>query len=41
MTEVARQVVPERMPLAEFLAWEEAQPLRCERSVVSPQGDVM
>ena len=31
MTEVARQIVPERMPLAEFLAWEEAQPLRHER----------
>jgi Uma2 family endonuclease len=31
MTEVARQIAPERMPLAEFLAWEEAQPLRHER----------
>jgi Uma2 family endonuclease len=31
MTEVARRIVPERMPLAEFLAWEEAQPLRHER----------
>ena len=31
MTEVARRIGPERMPLAEFLAWEEAQPLRHER----------
>lgn len=31
MTEVARQIAPERMPLAQFLAWEEAQPLRHER----------
>jgi Uma2 family endonuclease len=31
MTEVARKIAPERMPFAEFLAWEEAQPLRHER----------
>jgi len=31
MTEVARQIGPERMSLAEFLAWEEAQAVRHER----------
>jgi Uma2 family endonuclease len=31
MTEPARQITPERMGLAEFLAWEEAQELRHER----------
>jgi Uma2 family endonuclease len=31
MSQVARQIVPERMPLAEFLGWEEAQAVRHER----------
>jgi Uma2 family endonuclease len=31
MTEPARQIIPERMGLAQFLAWEEAQPVRYER----------
>ena len=31
MTEPARQIIPERVALAEFLAWEEAQPVRHER----------
>ena len=44
MIEVARQIGPGRMPLAEFLAWEEAQAVRHERvggAVVAMTGGTL